>query len=208
MTATFGRGCDFVCRDQGMAELDGLHVIQTWFSQLPSEQVQIMGRTGRQKNPGSYRLSILHKDLANIGQLDQVPEAASRTPEALMDYLRAQRETFLTATKKKEVADKLTANRPQHDLTLQLSTDGIRILGKGSKPSASDLSLIVGHLIKLNAHITDLAYEASLNPKVCRTLCIMDATGQQRASRCASSPVFCSCSDMCCLVVQVLWAIS
>jgi hypothetical protein len=59
----FGRGTDFICRTPRVVNNGGVHVLQTFFSEEPSEEYQIMGRTARQGNNGSYRLVILDKEL-------------------------------------------------------------------------------------------------------------------------------------------------
>jgi preprotein translocase subunit SecA len=63
LTRTFGRGVDFVCRDQQLLANGGIHVLQTFFSEQLSEEYQIMGRGARQGDKGSYRMILLDKDL-------------------------------------------------------------------------------------------------------------------------------------------------
>ncbi len=46
-TRKFGRGTDFICRDTNVEANGGVHVIQTFFSEELSEEVQIKGRTAR-----------------------------------------------------------------------------------------------------------------------------------------------------------------
>lgn len=67
---SYGRGTDFKC--SGPANQNGgLHVIQTWFSEDPKEEVQIRGRTARNGSPGVYMQVIcldhlkteFHKDI-------------------------------------------------------------------------------------------------------------------------------------------------
>jgi hypothetical protein len=43
---------DFVCRDQGLVKVGGVHVIITFYPEGEREYVQIKGRTCRQDNPG------------------------------------------------------------------------------------------------------------------------------------------------------------
>jgi preprotein translocase subunit SecA len=54
MTSSFGRGTDFQIFDPKVNEKGGLHIIQTFLSIDQSEEIQIMGRTNRQNNNGSY----------------------------------------------------------------------------------------------------------------------------------------------------------
>ncbi|CAF3193876.1 unnamed protein product [Rotaria sp. Silwood2] len=63
LTRTFGRGIDFVCRNQQLLINGGMHVLQTFFSEELSEEYQIMGRGARQEDYGSYRMILLDKDL-------------------------------------------------------------------------------------------------------------------------------------------------
>jgi hypothetical protein len=55
MIRDFGRGTDFKCYDQRMLQVDGVHVIQAFFSIDAAEERQIKGRTARQGAKGSYR---------------------------------------------------------------------------------------------------------------------------------------------------------
>ncbi|KAL4489799.1 hypothetical protein ABPG72_022439 [Tetrahymena utriculariae] len=66
LTASFGRGTDFICRDQRVLKNGGVHVIQTFYSNKKSEEVQIMGRSARQGQVGSYSLVLLDQKLQKI----------------------------------------------------------------------------------------------------------------------------------------------
>jgi preprotein translocase subunit SecA len=55
LTRVFGRGIDFICRDATVIANNGVHVLQTFLSEEKAEEVQIMGRTARQGQPGSYQ---------------------------------------------------------------------------------------------------------------------------------------------------------
>ncbi|KAL4441129.1 hypothetical protein ABPG74_002079 [Tetrahymena malaccensis] len=66
LTSSFGRGTDFICRDQRVLKNGGVHVIQTFFSNKKSEEVQIIGRSARQGQVGSYSLVLLDQDLQKI----------------------------------------------------------------------------------------------------------------------------------------------
>ncbi|CAF4373606.1 unnamed protein product, partial [Rotaria sp. Silwood2] len=63
LTRAFGRGTDFICRNQQLLANGGIHVLQTFFSEEISEEYQIMGRGPRQGDQGSYRMILLDKDL-------------------------------------------------------------------------------------------------------------------------------------------------
>lgn len=73
LTRIFGRGTDFICYDQNLIKAGGMHVIQTFVSEEIAEEVQIMGRTARQGQSGSYSLLLLDTELeASCGI--QLPE--------------------------------------------------------------------------------------------------------------------------------------
>ena len=63
MTKDFARGCDFICNDQIVIRNGGIHVLQTYLSHDKSEEIQCMGRTARQDNPGSYSMVLLDESL-------------------------------------------------------------------------------------------------------------------------------------------------
>lgn len=53
-TRSFGRGTDFICRDESVEKVGGVHVILTFVPEMNSEFIQIQGRTARQGNKGSF----------------------------------------------------------------------------------------------------------------------------------------------------------
>ncbi|KAL3806273.1 hypothetical protein ACHAXA_000871 [Cyclostephanos tholiformis] len=55
-TAVFGRGTDFFCKDEVVESNGGVHIIQTFLSEEPSEEIQIQGRTARQGKRGTFQL--------------------------------------------------------------------------------------------------------------------------------------------------------
>jgi len=63
ITRSFGRGVDFTCLDSTVLKNGGVHVIQTFFSQEPSEEIQIKGRTARQGNKGSFSFLLKKEDI-------------------------------------------------------------------------------------------------------------------------------------------------
>ena len=54
MTKSFGRGTDFDVIDKEVANNDGAHAIQTFFSEEKTGENQIQGRTPRQGDEGPY----------------------------------------------------------------------------------------------------------------------------------------------------------
>lgn len=61
-TKAFGRGTDFISRDTPLNELGGTHVLQTFLSEMLTEEIQIKGRTSRQGQKGSYGMILLLQD--------------------------------------------------------------------------------------------------------------------------------------------------
>jgi hypothetical protein len=115
-----------------MDEQGGLHVVQTFLSEELSKEIQIRGRTARQKNKGSFQMTLLAKDLekfavsaAEIGQKEKgifVPVTAdgagdpavkalsadgtSHPAQTMYEFLHAKRELFLeqmSATRREAV---------------------------------------------------------------------------------------------------------
>lgn len=114
MTRTYGRGCDFVCRNTELPTNGGVHVIQTFLSELPSEEVQIKGRTGRQDNPGSY-CRILHlDDLKKYGILNR----SDLDEDNIDHFLFIKRDEELTK-KYETIEESLQRNRVWHEKTLR-----------------------------------------------------------------------------------------
>ena len=65
LTKVFGRGVDFQA-DAKVNKNGGMHVIQTFLSQDPKEEVQIQGRTARKDQPGSYEQIWCSEDLNKL----------------------------------------------------------------------------------------------------------------------------------------------
>ena len=67
MIRDFGRGTDFKCHDKTLIDAGGVHVIQAFFSDDKSEEIQVKGRCARQGADGSYSMVIncdqLRRDL-------------------------------------------------------------------------------------------------------------------------------------------------
>ena len=74
LTKVFGRGTDFVCRDQTVIGGGGVHVIQTFLSEELSEEIQIKGRTARQGKDGSYSMILLENELEKYLGIEYLKE--------------------------------------------------------------------------------------------------------------------------------------
>jgi len=66
LTRHFGRGVDFRA-GEALKSAGGLHVIQTFVSEEVSEETQIMGRTARQGDHGSFSMILKGADLNYFG---------------------------------------------------------------------------------------------------------------------------------------------
>ena len=89
-TAVFGRGTDFFCKDDRVQQAGGVLVLQTFFSDEVSEEIQIQGRTARQGKKGSYELILLESDLSKEFGIRE--GAASNVPkEDIYSFLEEAR---------------------------------------------------------------------------------------------------------------------
>lgn len=101
LTKRFGRGSDFICRDTAMRE-KGVHVIQTFFSEHESEEVQIKGRTWRQDDNGSYSMVLFLDDLSKFGithysEIDQFSafQFGMEEVDRVYAFLKMKRDQYL-----------------------------------------------------------------------------------------------------------------
>jgi preprotein translocase subunit SecA len=91
MSSAFGRGTDFVVRNNDIKEKGGLHIIHAFLSLDESEEVQIKGRTARQNGKGSYDCILEDGWLEQLTlTLAQIPKDA--TSEDLHNILLKARE--------------------------------------------------------------------------------------------------------------------
>ncbi|KAL4481677.1 hypothetical protein ABPG74_007766 [Tetrahymena malaccensis] len=67
----YGRGTDFICLDPKVNKAGGVVVIQTFFSDNKTEEIQIKGRTARQGKTGQYYLILNQQDIQNDFQISQ-----------------------------------------------------------------------------------------------------------------------------------------
>ena len=132
LTASFGRGSDFVCRDSAVRKNKGVHVIQTFFSEYESEEVQIRGRTCRQDDPGSYSMILFLEDLRKFGikQQSEVDDfsqllgsKAGKQSDSIRsnrwyEYLKSKRTAYL-ADKGKQLFESVTRALENHERTIE-----------------------------------------------------------------------------------------
>ena len=112
----FGRGTKFICKDNKLDDNGGVHIIQTFLSLDPSEQIQVRGRTARQGKKGAYQLLLLVRDLkaafgdTNVDQLLRVARDCRREELNNMRLRRCeeQNEQRKVALETTERRDELT----------------------------------------------------------------------------------------------------
>jgi len=114
LSRVFGRGTDFVCRDQVVGVNGGVHVIQVFLSKELSEETQIQGRTARQGDDGSYSMILLDQSLEKFTNLDELKEAQQKTGvyeflnQKRNDYFRKQYEENEKRVEKAKAAHEAT----------------------------------------------------------------------------------------------------
>eukprot|EP00050_Salpingoeca_kvevrii_P020249 m.96325 g.96325 ORF g.96325 m.96325 type:complete len:974 (-) comp8787_c0_seq1:270-3191(-) len=157
LTKVFGRGTDFVCRDQAVLGQGGVHVIQTFLSVQLSEEVQVKGRTARQGDVGSYEMVLSLSDLETFDITEAEANSARDTKEvyALLDSKRTE---FF---KKQHNADKERVEllKEQHNA----SQNFVHALDQGHKAA------VMQYLLREN--------RSAGGPCNSKTLVLMDATG-------------------------------
>jgi len=114
-SAVFGRGTDFFCNDRKLQQAGGVHIVQAFFSEQMSEEVQIQGRTARQGHKGTYCMVLMMETLKEVFG---VQEAAAKNspPDQLYQFLCARRQN-LNGQKHDEVQRSLKAATERDQLT-------------------------------------------------------------------------------------------
>ena len=190
LTREHGRGLDFLCSDKKVDELGGLHVVQTFLSEELSEEIQIRGRTARQKNKGSFQMILLAQDLekfavsaAEIGQKEKgifVPVTAdgagdpagksadctSHPAQTMYEFLHAKRALFLeqmSATRREAV----WCAKALHDQSTAFQKDLLSLARTAPDKRKADA---------MDKCIKFLAGRNIATAK-CRLMCLSDATG-------------------------------
>ena len=94
-TRPFGRGVDFVCRDETTTQNGGVHVVVTFFPSSTSEEIQIKGRTARQGDPGSLEMILLESDLITTLNITAETIQNSKGGDSLYKMLVQKRDKVL-----------------------------------------------------------------------------------------------------------------
>ena len=170
LTREFGRGTDFICFDELLLAAGGVHVIQTFVSDLLSEETQIKGRTARQGNKGSFSLVVKEGSLERFG-IQKPAIESMRSKAEIYDTVDDAR-SLLFAKEYPEsmryVADIVDA----HKLSTKFVLDLVR----------SNLSSVQEFL---NTHNKALGFGTG---KKSRTVVLMDATGSMQSLLSAAKP--------------------
>ncbi|CAF0846527.1 unnamed protein product [Adineta steineri] len=127
MTRIFGRGTDFICDDPIVLANGGIHVLQTFFSEELAEEYQIMGRSARQGDRGSYRMILLDKDLEWVFGLTWKDELRSIQGNKLYEIINTARNSIYES---KCLAKNLSLE--QHKREHKVSKDFTNALWKGN----------------------------------------------------------------------------
>jgi len=137
-SASYGRGTDFVCRDQKVIDAGGVVVIQAFFSSSPSEEIQIKGRTARQGAKGRYFMVILRADLLPLfSDEDSLNNAIqSRDIYNTLNTLRTNSYETSVQTLQSKVSSALRV----HNISIQLRH---HLLESHSRSKAWELLLLI-----------------------------------------------------------------
>ncbi|CAF1149858.1 unnamed protein product [Adineta steineri] len=174
LTRTFGRGTDFICRNQQVLANGGIHVLQTFFSKELSEEYQIMGRGARQGDRGSYRMILLENDLEWILGADWKNQVKKIKGQTLYSALNKERKKLYetNCAGKKRGIDQC---EPDHNR----SENFLDAIVKGDMTS-----------------VKKFLFEQNLGPNIysntSRTVLLMDATGSMSNLLSATKDTVCT----------------
>lgn len=157
LTRCFGRGTDFISFNPIVNANGGVHVIQTFLSEELSEEIQIMGRTARQGQSGSYSMVLLASSLETYNILAEDIEEI-RSTGVFHDTLNAKRNASFEAKYRENTRSIGTANTEHIE-----SEKFVNALLKGDIKTQQ---LFLGE--------RNRAIVTSINSK---TMVLMDATG-------------------------------
>ncbi|MBX9585798.1 MAG: hypothetical protein K2X50_00940 [Gammaproteobacteria bacterium] len=157
LTKSFGRGTDFVCRDQSVSSNGGTHVIQTFLSAEISEETQIKGRTARQGDHGSYSMVLLEDSLSSF-LVDNDVIVKMKASGVYYSVLNKKRTEYFEMQYGEDTKFVDEAKK-EHEIALKFLE---RLQNK-------DMKFLAQYLGEAN--------KGSDNNKRSRTVCLMDATG-------------------------------
>jgi len=155
LTKEFGRGTDFVTRDDLVLANGGVYVIQTFLSEQESEEFQIKGRTARNGQQGSYFLVLNKLHLEKF--LIKNEEIEANSGSKLYPFLNSKRKSFFNEVynSKKRFIEKV---EKEHKITIQFykdlkdnKLDNIKKYLSSKNSSSSSANVSVRVLILLDA---------------------------------------------------------
>ncbi|XP_065663342.1 uncharacterized protein LOC136085801 [Hydra vulgaris] len=160
LTRAFGRGTDFICSDQNVIANGGVHVIQTFFSEELSEEVQIQGRTARQGKDGSCSMVLRDSDLEKYLGVDYSNIICKlRNEKVIYETLNLKRNMFFDSTYL-NINAQVNAAKTEH----LLAEEFVKNLNN------NEIDKIKAFLSERNIGSTNSVISS-------RTVCLMDATG-------------------------------
>ena len=155
ITRQFGRGTDFAVRDSEVSRDGGVHIIITFIPKDEAEEIQIIGRTARQGEPGSYSIVVINNDWEYFG----ITENDFKTiPKKIIVEKIGKKRVELYDDEYIKIVQRIKGAELAHDKSIEFQKE----LLKGNDVS--------GFLIEQNPFIGMLK-------KVWKTVVLMDATG-------------------------------
>ncbi|CAF1053678.1 unnamed protein product [Adineta ricciae] len=174
LTRTFGRGTDFICRNQQVLANGGVHVLQTFFSKELSEEYQIMGRGARQGDRGSYQMILLENDLEWVLGSDwgkEVKEIKGQTLYQALNNERTKLYEAICAGKKFGI----TQCEPDHNKSKEFLD-----------------AIIGGNMSTVKKFLLEQNLGPNIYSQVSRTVLLMDATGSMSSLLTATKDTVCT----------------
>ncbi|CAF4983507.1 unnamed protein product, partial [Rotaria sp. Silwood1] len=184
LTRTFGRGTDFICRNQQLLLNGGIHVLQTFFSEELSEEYQIMGRGARQGDHGSYRMILSDKDLEWVlgaSWEEELPKIVGTTLYQTLNEARNAR--YESTCGAKHVGIKQCRDKHQASKTFMVA-------------------LTTGNMDTVIKFLTEENKGANLITTSSRTVLLMDATGSMSSLLTAAKEVVCTMFERASVILE------
>ena len=170
LTKDFGRGTDFIIFDEIVATNYGVHVIQTFFSFDPSEEIQIRGRAARQGRLGSYSLVLVNTGAASLEQFKiTLPEIdAMKSSGCYLPKMHGNRNALFK--------ERWAGNQMNLSQILEVHNKTMKFYR-----SVSNCELGISKEMKdflLEQNVSAYTFETSVSS---RTVVLMDATGSMHS---------------------------
>ncbi|KAK3255454.1 hypothetical protein CYMTET_35366 [Cymbomonas tetramitiformis] len=170
-----GRGLDFVCHDRTVEREGGVHVVQTFLSEVVSEELQIRGRTARQEKKGTFKLVLHAKSLEKYGVSEEdLTRLQLGGPQTLYAFLHEKRAVWLERSSEAR-REQVVCAKALHDQTvkyqknLRVATNCMSTVTalnkKDQKVAAAAAAECLSFLVERNR-----------GQRNCRLVCLSDAT--------------------------------